>query len=86
MEGRLSGLFAREETVTRMYERVMLVKPLHLDFTGDIVGAGVEATVVDLLDDDVVLLEFDLDDPVLVGGKRFESTVATVHDFVTVSA
>jgi hypothetical protein len=69
-----------------MYERVMLVRPLHLDFTGDIMDAGAEATVVDLIDDGVVLLEFDLDDPRLVGGKRFESTVATVHDFVPVSA
>ena len=66
-----------------MYERVMLVRPLHLDFTGAVMVAGAEATVVDLLDDGVVLLEFDLDDPVI--GERHESTVATVHDFVPVS-
>lgn len=72
--------------MTRMYERVMLVRPLHLDFTGDLMDRGSEATVVDLIDDGVVLLEFDLDDPSLVGGKRFESTVATIHDFVAVSA
>jgi hypothetical protein len=47
---------------------------------------GAEATIVDLLDDDVVLLEFDLDAPELEGGKAFQSTVATVHDFVPVSA
>jgi len=69
----------------RLYERVMLVRPLHLDLTGGVMQPGVEATIVDLLDDDVVLIEFDLDAPELVGGKRFEATVATVHDFVPVS-
>jgi hypothetical protein len=63
----------------------MLVRPVHLDLTGDIMEPGVEATIVDLLDDDVVLLEFDLDAPELVGGKTFQSTVATVDDFVPVS-
>ena len=72
--------------MTKLYERVRLVRAVHLDFTGDLMSPGVEATVVDLIDDDVVLLEFDFDAPELVGGKRFESTVATVHDFVTVSA
>jgi len=72
--------------VAKMYERVKLVRPVHLDFTGDLVEAGTEATVVDLLDDDVVLIEFDLEDPELVGGKRFAETVATVHDFVTIQS
>ena len=71
--------------MTNMYEQVVLVRPLHLDFTGARMEPGAEAVVVDLLDDDVVLLEFDLDAPELVGGKRFESTVASVHDFVTAS-
>ena len=70
--------------VTRMYERVMLLKPLHLDFSDDIMRVGAEATVVDLIDEGVVLLEFDLDDPELVGETRYESAVATVDDFVPV--
>lgn len=68
-----------------MYERVKLIRPIHLDFTGDVMKAGTEATVVDLIDDGVVLIEFDFDAPELVGGKRFESTVAKVHDLVSVS-
>ena len=67
-----------------MYARVKLVRPIHLDFTGDVMEVGAEATVVDLLDDDVVLIEFDLDAPELVGGTRFESTIASVHDLVMV--
>lgn len=67
-----------------MYERVMLVRPVHLDFTGDVMRPGAEATIVDLLDDDVVLLEFDLDAPELEGGTSFHSSIATVHDFVPV--
>ena len=72
--------------MVKLYERVMLVRPVHLDFTGEQMAPGVEATVVDLLDDDVVLLEFDLDAPELVGGKSFHSTAASVHDFVSISA
>ncbi len=68
--------------MAKLYERVMLVRPVHLDFTGDVMSPGVEATVVDLIDDDVVLLEFDLDK---ADGAHSESTIATVHDFVTVS-
>lgn len=71
--------------MAKLYERVKLVRPVYLDFTGDRMEPGTEATVVDLLDDDVVLIEFDLDAPHLVGGKSFGSTVATVHDFVPVS-
>ena len=70
--------------MAKMYERVKLVRPIHLDFTGDIVDVGTEATVVDLLDDGVVLIEFDLEDAELVGGKRFAETVATIHDFVSI--
>lgn len=70
--------------MAKMYERVKLVRPIHLDFSGDIVEAGTEATIVDLLDDGVVLIEFDLEDAELVGGRRFAETVATVHDFVSV--
>jgi hypothetical protein len=70
--------------VPKMYERVKLVNPVHLDFTGGVMSPGTEAIIVDLLDDDVVLIEFDLDAPELAGGKRFAETVATVHDFVTV--
>ena len=65
--------------MAKLYERVMLVRPVHLDFTGEIMKPGAEATIVDLLDDDIVLLEFDLDVP------EAASTVATVHDFVPVS-
>lgn len=72
--------------MVRLYERVMLIQPVHLDLTGGVMAPGVEATIVDLLDDDVVIIEFDLDAPELVGGKRFESTVATVYDFVPVSS
>jgi len=72
--------------MTKMYEQVVLVRPLHLDFTGAIMAPGVQAVVVDLIDDDVVLLEFDLEAPELEGGKRFESTIATIHDFVPVSS
>jgi len=72
--------------VSKMYERVKLVRAIHLDFTGDIMAPGTEATIVDLLDDGVVLIEFDLDAPELVGGMRFAETVATIHDFVTVQA
>lgn len=68
-----------------MYERVKLVRPIHLDLTGDVMKAGTEATVVDLIDDDLVLIEFDFDAPELVGGKRFESTFAKIHDLVSVS-
>lgn len=71
--------------MTKMYEQVVLVRPLHLDFTGAIMEPGVRAVVIDLLDDDVVLLEFDLDDPDLVTGKRVESTMASTSDFVRVS-
>ena len=71
--------------MTKMYEEVVLVRPLHLDFTGAIMEPGAKAVVVDLIDDDVVILEFDLDAPQLVGGKRYESTVASIHDFVTAS-
>jgi hypothetical protein len=72
--------------MTKMYEQVVLVRPLHLDFTGAVMKPGAKAVVVDLIDDDVVLLEFDLDAPELVGGKRMESTVATTSDFVPISA
>jgi len=72
--------------VANLYERVMLVRPLHLDFTGDVMKPGAEATIVDLLDDDVVLLEFDFDKPELVGGTQSWATIATVHDFVPVPA
>lgn len=60
----------------RMYERVKLLRPIQLDCSGDVIGAGAEAIVVDLIDFDVVLLEFDLDRP-----DRVESTMATVYDF-----
>ena len=66
--------------MAKLYERVMLVRPVHLDFTGEIMKPGAEATIVDLLDDDVVLLEFHLDSP------EVASTTASVHDFVTVSS
>jgi hypothetical protein len=69
-----------------MYERVMLVRPLHLDFADDVMHVGSEATVVDLVDDGIVLLEFDLDSPEFDGGVEFKSALATVHDFVTVQA
>ena len=72
--------------MTKMYEQVVLVRPLHLDFTGAIMEPGAKAVVVDLLDDDVVLLEFDLDAPELVTGKRFESTMASTSDFVRISS
>jgi len=62
-----------------MYERVRLVRPVHLDFTGDVMRVGSEATIVDLLDDDIVLLEFDTADE-QVGPE----TVASVYDFVPV--
>ncbi|MGD9726557.1 MAG: hypothetical protein AB7L09_01180 [Nitrospira sp.] len=71
--------------MAKMYERVRLVRPIHLDFTGDIMEAGTEATVVDLLDDDVVLIEFDVDTVEQGGGKRVESTIATVFDIVSLS-
>jgi len=67
-----------------MYERVVLVRPLPLDFDDGVMHIGSEATVVDLVDDGVVLLEFDLDAPEVVGGQEFKSALATVHDFVTV--
>ena len=72
--------------MTRMYERVMLVRPLPLDFDDNVMDVGSEATVVDLVDFDVVLLEFDFDDPALEGEKSFKSALATVHDFVSVQA
>jgi len=80
----LDGLLQCEVAVAKLYERVKLLRPIHLDFTGDIMEAGSEAVIVDLLDDGVVLIEFDLDAPELVGGKRFAETVATVYDFVSI--
>lgn len=70
--------------MARMYERVKLLRPVYLDFTGDRMEPGTEATVIDLLDEGVVLIEFDLDAPELVGGKSFGTTVASVHDLVSV--
>ena len=70
--------------MAKMYQRVKLVRPLHLDLTGDVMQAGTEATVIDLIDDDVVLIEFDVDAPELVGGKSFHSTFANLHDLVTI--
>ena len=66
--------------MAKLYERVKLVRPLHLDFTGHVMSVGSEATVVDLLDDDVVLIEFDLDGSDL----QFAETVASVHDLVPI--
>ena len=43
-------------------------------FSEDLPGADLKAP----------LIEFDLDDPELVGGKRFETTIASVHDLVPV--
>jgi len=80
-----SSAAKREVVVARLYERVMLIQPVHLDLTGGVMAPGAEATIVDLIDDGVVLLEFDFDAPELVGGKRFQSTFANVHDFVAVS-
>lgn len=74
----------REVAVAKMYERVKLVRPVYLDFTGVRMEPGTEAIVIDLLDDDVVLIEFDIDDPELVGGKSYGSTAASIHDLVTV--
>ena len=71
--------------MSRLYERVRLINSIYLDFTGDVMKAGSEATVVDLLDDDVVLIEFDFEEPGLVGGKRFETATAMVYDLVAVS-
>ena len=70
--------------MTRMYERVMLVRPVHLDFSGTLMRPGSEATVVDLIDDGLVVLEFDFDAPELIGGKKFASTIANICDFVPV--
>jgi hypothetical protein len=70
--------------VPKMYERVKLVKPIYLDFTGAVMGPGTEATIVDLLDDDVVLIEFDLDEQGVNGGPRVVETVATVFDFIPI--
>lgn len=63
----------------RMYERVLLIRPLYLDFTGDIIKPGVEAIVVDLIDDDVVLIEFD-NEKTHVG--MLKSAVASIYDFI----
>ena len=67
----------REVAVAKMYERVKLVRPIHVDFTGALVEAGTEATVIDLLDDDAVLIEFDEDEA--------QATIAKVYDIVPVS-
>ena len=67
-----------------MYEQVKLVRPVHLDFSDDIMKPGTKGTIVDLIDDGVVLIEFDFDAPELVGGKTYKTAVATVHDFVSV--
>ena len=74
--------------MANLYERVVLVRPVHLDFTGDVMAPGAEATVVDLLDDGVVLLEFDfdLDKLELVGAPQSWSTIATVYDFIPIPA
>lgn len=70
--------------MTRMYERVMLVKPIPLDFDDDVMAPGSRATIVDLVDEGVVLLEFDFDAPELIGGKRYGTACATIYDFVPV--
>lgn len=72
--------------MANLYERVILVRPLHLDFTGDVMRPGAEATIVDLLDDGVVLLEFDFEEPELSSTTQSWATVATVYDFVPVPA
>lgn len=72
------------EDMTRLYERVILVRPVVLDFDDDVMGPGSHATVVDLVDEGVVVLEFDIDSPELVGGKRYQTALATVHDFAPV--
>lgn len=69
--------------MTKLYERVVLVRPVPLDFDDDVMIPGSRATVVDLVDEGVVILEFDLDAPELVGGKRYETALATVYDFTT---
>lgn len=78
------SLLLKGEDVTRMYERVVLVRPVPLDFDDDVMGPGSHATIVDLVDEGVVILEFDLDAPDLVGGKRFQTALATVYDFAPV--
>lgn len=72
--------------MTRMYERVVLVRPLSLDFENDVMGPGRSATVVDLVDEGVVILEFDVEAPELIGGKRYHTALASVHDFVPMGA
>ena len=71
--------------MAKMYERVKLVRPIHLDLTGGVAEAGTEATIIDLLDDDVVLIEFDIEFCGLERGAGYYATVAKVHDIVTVS-
>ena len=66
---------------TRMYERVVLTKPVHLDFHGSVMVTGSEAVIVDFVDEGVVILEFAFPAPELVGGSRYETALANCNDF-----
>ena len=68
--------------MTKMYECVVLVRPIPLDFVDDVMSAGSRATVIDLVDDDVVILEFDSETPELAGIKSSRSATATIDDFI----
>jgi hypothetical protein len=65
----------------RLYERVVLTKPVVLDFVGDIMAIGRDAIVVDFVDENEVILEFAFAAPELEGGQRFETATASCDDF-----
>ena len=66
---------------TRMYEKVVLTKPVILDFRGDVMAIGRDAVVVDFIDEGEVILEFAFPAPELEGGHRFETAFARCDDF-----
>lgn len=65
----------------RMYERVVLTKPVILDFRGDVMSVGRDAVIVDFIDSGEVVLEFSFLAPELESGRRFETAYARCDDF-----
>lgn len=65
----------------RLYERVVLTKPVMLDFVGDVMAVGRDAVIVDFIDENEVILEFAFPAPELEGGQRYETAYATCDDF-----
>lgn len=43
----------------KLYERVRTLRPIYLELSGFLVAAGAEATVVDLIDDNTVMIEIE---------------------------